>query len=119
MMPQAMLLMAITAPVLSLAYAQLIFSLARSGNRVTDLLAAPGRMSLTSYLAQSVIAGLIFHGYGLGYYNYLSYGGLLLVSAGIFVFNILFATLWLLIFESGPAEWLLKSFSRWRWQRLR
>jgi uncharacterized protein len=119
MMPQAMLLMAVTAPILSLAYAQLIFSLARSGNRVADLLAAPGRMSLTSYVAQSVIAGLIFHGYGLGYYNYLSYGGLLWVSAGIFVSNILFSTLWLRIFESGPAEWLLKSFSRWRWQQLK
>lgn len=116
LMPLAMLLMAASAPLLSAFYAQMIFSV--TGQWQTSLavrmFTAAGRMSLTNYLLQSVIAGLLFHGYGFGLYDKLDHGGLILVSFAIFVSELLFSLLWLRRFQTGPVEWVLRSFSHLR-----
>lgn len=116
LMPLAMVLLAASAPLFSIFYAQLIFSLAmaRPGSPLIAALSAAGRMSLTNYLLQSLIAGVLFHGYGFGLYDRLDHGGLILVSAAIFVVEILFSVLWLRYFQTGPVEWLLRSFSHLR-----
>lgn len=112
-MPAAMLLMAFTAPVFSLFYAQGIFSLTanRRMKPVVTALAAAGRMSLTNYALQSILAGILFYGYGFGFYNRLSYDGLILVATAIYLSGISLSLLWLKFFETGPLEWLLRSFS--------
>lgn len=105
-------LMAFTSPLLSLSYARYVM-LAAEGSKsliITGLVAA-GKMSLSNYLLQSLLAGVIFHGYGLAFYDRLSYAGLLAVSTGIFVFQVLFSLGWLKLFPLGPAEWLLRFFS--------
>ena len=116
LMPLAMVLMAATAPLFSVFYAQTIFSLAalRPDSLLVTALTAAGRMSLTNYLLQSLIAGVLFHGYGFGLYDRLDHGGLILVSLAIFVFELLFSLLWLRFFQTGPVEWLLRSFSHLR-----
>ena len=115
-MPLAMVFLAVSAPLFSIFYAQLIFSLATAmpGSPLIAALSAAGRMSLTNYLLQSLIAGVLFHGYGFGLYDRLDHGGLILVSAAIFVVEILFSVLWLRYFQTGPVEWLLRSFSHLR-----
>jgi len=68
-----------------------------------------GRMALTLYLGQSLIAAWIFSGFGLGLWNALSWPVLWLVALAILAVEALFAILWLRWFRYGPVEWL------WRW----
>lgn len=121
LMAWAMVALAVCAPLLSAAYVQIFLSVVRSGRVawLVQMFAVTGRMSLTNYLLQSVIAGLLFHGYGLALYGRISPAGLIGVSAGIFIFEVLFSAAWLKFFQCGPAEWVLRSFSHWRRQPLR
>ncbi|GKV67558.1 hypothetical protein NCCP2716_00560 [Sporosarcina sp. NCCP-2716] len=68
--------------------------------------AKAGRMSLTVYLTQSIIATLIFYHYGLGMYGKLDIGTATLLAAGIFVVQALLADLWLSRYRMGPFEWV-------------
>lgn len=71
-----------------------------------ERLATMGRMALTLYLGQSLIAAWIFSGFGLGLWNQLSWPQLWLVAIAILVVQALFAALWFRAFRFGPAEWL-------------
>ncbi|MGI5287620.1 DUF418 domain-containing protein [Nonomuraea polychroma] len=55
----------VTAPLLAAAYGATFLRLLRHLPRLGRALAAPGRMALSNYLAQSLICALIFTGYGL------------------------------------------------------
>lgn len=73
--------------------------------------AAIGRMSLSNYLMQSVIATLIFYSYGLRLYGEMSlFNGTLLVLV-IFALQLLLSTIWLRRFSYGPVEWLWRMFT--------
>ncbi|WP_108126621.1 DUF418 domain-containing protein [Saccharospirillum mangrovi] len=72
-------------------------------------LAAIGRLALSNYLLQSLIATSLFYGFGLGWFERLSFGQLFLVTIGIWLVNAAFTALWLRYFRLGPMEWL------WRW----
>ena len=80
----------------------------RAGQRLLGWLAPAGRMALTNYLTQSVIASAVFYGYGLGLW------GMPRAQQALFVFvvfglQVLFSHWWLARFRYGPLEWL------WRW----
>lgn len=77
--------------------------------RLKALLADMGRMALTLYLGQSLIAAYIFSGFGLGLWNRLSWPQLWLVALVMLAVQALFARLWFGAFRYGPVEWL------WRW----
>jgi len=79
-------------------------------------LKAIGRLALTNYTLESVLTSVLF--YGLGYYDRFTFGGLMAVSAGIWVVLGVFSVLWLRRWEMGPAEWLLRSLTYGRWQAL-
>ncbi|WP_427793047.1 DUF418 domain-containing protein [Brevundimonas diminuta] len=68
-----------------------------------------GRMALTNYLGQSAIAALLFYGFGL--WGRLEWWGLWAVAAGVWVFQMIFSTLWLKRFNMGPLEWALRWFA--------
>lgn len=74
------------------------------------LFAAPGRMALTNYLAQSVIGAFLFYGIGLGLIGKLSPAMFYAVAVAIFVVQILASRWWLARHEQGPMEAL--------WRRL-
>lgn len=71
-------------------------------------LAPTGRMALTNYLSQSIIASLFFYGYGLGYWGMGRAWQLVFVVA-VFALQVAFSRWWLGRFRYGPMEWL------WRW----
>lgn len=73
-------------------------------------LKALGRVALSCYLAQSLIAAFIFSGFGLGFWNQLDWLQLWSLALLIMAVLALFAMLWLKLFARGPAEWL--------WRRL-
>ncbi len=74
--------------------------------------AAAGRMSLTGYVLEGMLAGLVFNGYGLGLYGTVGAAGCLLIALGIVAATHLFAMLWLRFAANGPLEIVLRGITR-------
>ena len=70
-----------------------------------------GRMALTNYLMQSIIAVLIYSGLGLGLYGRSTPLDLLLTTFCIIVFQTIFSYLWLQKYQFGPMEWLWRNLT--------
>lgn len=102
----------------SLGYAAALILLLKLGllRPLTAALAAVGRMALSNYLLQTIIATTIFYPHGFGYFGTVQYPELWLVLGGIWAVNILFSLLWLRFFRFGPAEWLWRSLTYWERQ---
>ncbi|MBX2819732.1 MAG: DUF418 domain-containing protein [Rhodothermaceae bacterium] len=79
--------------------------------RIRSALRAAGRLSLTNYLGQSFICGLIFNGYGLGLYEKIQPAGLLLLAFVIFAGQAGMSVWWMKHFRHGPLEWLLRAWT--------
>lgn len=98
-------------PLLTCAYISAGYLLANSPliRKVMAPFQKVGRLSLSNYLSQSIIATSICYSYGLGLYGKLSYTiGAMLVFF-IFIFQLVVSNYWLQYFRMGPGEWL------WRW----
>jgi uncharacterized protein len=65
-----------------------------------------GRMALTLYLGQSLLAATVFFGFGLGLWNQLSWPQLWLVALAMLAIEAGFAWVWFTRFRYGPVEWL-------------
>lgn len=87
--------------------------------RVERPLIPAGRSSLSVYLGESIVASLVFAGYGLGLSGVVGPAGALAFAAAIFAVLAGAAALWLTRFRQGPFEWLLRSATYWRLQPLR
>ena len=105
---------------LALAYAAL-FALAWAGRgrRVLRQLAPLGRMALSCYLGQSLIALFLFTGLGLGWVGRVGPTLLWPLALSIIGGQLLACRWWLRRFEFGPAEWLWRSLSYGQRQPLR
>ena len=77
-----------------------VFLRARGGRALSRV----GRMALTNYLMQSVIAGLVFYGYGLGLFGSVSRTQLWLVIVPAWAGQIAFSVWWLGRYTQGPVE---------------
>ncbi len=69
-------------------------------------LAFPGKMSLTTYISQSVMGVVLFYGVGFGLGCSLGLWQTELVAVGVYLLLMAFAWLWLRKFDRGPLEWL-------------
>ena len=88
-------------------------------SRLTARLAAVGRMALTNYLMQSIICTTLFYGYGAGLFGRVDRAGLWIIVLAIWGLQMWYSPIWLSRFRYGPAEWLWRSLTYWRWERLR
>lgn len=79
------------------------------GQKLLDVLAPVGRMSLTIYVSQSLCGVPFFYGYGLGMYDKLSQAEALLIGIAFFTLQVLFAHWWLKRFHYGPLEWIWRA----------
>lgn len=70
------------------------------------LFAKAGRLALSNYIMQSLLAVLIFYGYGLGYYAKLKPTDLILITIAIFSINLIFSHIYLKYRKLGPLEYL-------------
>ena len=68
-------------------------------------------MALTLYLMQSLIASLLFYGYGLGLYGRVPPLGQVLLALIVFSLQILVSQLWFRHFRMGPLEFGLRRFT--------
>jgi len=87
--------------------------------RLLLVFAPVGRMALTNYLAQSLLAVLIFYGIGLGLIGQVRPALVVAIVAGIFSLQIAWSHLWLARFRMGPAEWLWRSLTYGKLQPMR
>jgi len=80
-----------------------------AGQRMLAWAAPIGRMAFTNYLAQSLILGWIFYGYGLGLFGRLSVTTAFAVGVAVYVAQVAFSARWLGQYRYGPIEWLWRS----------
>lgn len=92
-----------------LAFVELFQSAVRP---LARMFAAPGRMTLSLYVGQSIVFTPIFYGYGLGLWDDLSPIQCLMIGVGAFALQIAIAHLWFRRFHYGPLEWLWRAATR-------
>lgn len=114
-------LAAIANPSLALCYVSALLYVFNSstGRLVLYPLTYAGRMALTNYILQSVLATVLFYGYGFGLFGKIEATELFLIAVGSFVLQVLLSYLWLSWFRYGPLEWIWRSFTYMSWQRIR
>jgi uncharacterized protein len=101
-------LIALAAPALALAYAALLLrALERPRwQRALAPLAAAGRLSLTNYLLQSLIGGVLLARLGA---IHPPVG--IAIACAIFALQVAASGWWLAYFRFGPVEWLWRALS--------
>jgi uncharacterized protein len=111
----------LTGPLLALGYAATVALYAEDPRRRARLapVGAAGRMALTNYLLQTLICTTIFYGYGAGLFGEVGAALGVLLTVAIYVLQLLWSVWWLRRFQFGPVEWLWRTLTYGRAQRLR
>ncbi len=78
-----------------------------------------GQMAFTNYLMQSIICTWFFYGYGFGFYNKLKFHELYYVVFSVWIFQLIFSSVWLRYFRFGPFEWVWRSLTYWKKQPMK
>lgn len=76
-----------------------------------SMLAPAGRMALTNYLTQSLVATLVFYGYGLGWFEQMPRAWQPVFVVTIFALQVLFSRWWLARHPHGPMERLWRAWT--------
>lgn len=101
---------------IALAWVALVILLAHPDGRrrilpgVIRALEAVGRLALTNYIGQSILAAMIFYGIGLGLFSQFGHLELLGIVLAIWAVQVAFSLLWQRYVGAGPIETL--------WRRL-
>jgi uncharacterized protein len=103
------------------AYASaIVLLLQRPGPRRCLMVVAPiGRMPLTTYLGQSLVATFLFYGWGLGLGGRFGAAALLAIALAIYAAQVVISGWWLRRFRFGPAEWVWRALAYGRLPPLR
>lgn len=75
-------------------------------------LAAPGRMTLTLYVGQSLVCVPLLYGFGAGLHDDLTTAQAVLAGMGLFALQAAGAALWYRHYRYGPLEWLWRAGTR-------
>lgn len=78
-------------------------------------LAAPGRMTLTLYIGQSLIGTTLLFGWGFGLWNAFSPTVMMLGGIVLYGLQAVFAALWFRRYRFGPLEWIWRAATRGTW----
>jgi uncharacterized protein len=107
--------------VVALGHVGLLMLIVQSGAIawLTQRLAAVGRMALSNYLTHSIVCTTLFYGYGFGLFGQVNRTGLAAIVLCIWIFQLWISPIWLQHFRFGPAEWLWRSLTYWRFQPMR
>lgn len=106
---------------MSIFYMCTIVLLYRNGKfkRLFKMFRITGRMAFTNYISQSIVCTFIFYSYGLALYGkYGPFAGVIL-AAFIFSLQVLFSKWWLKHFYMGPLEWIWRTLTYGKKQKLR
>ncbi len=113
--------MAFGGPAMSFIYMAGIAYLYHHGffKKVFSALAKTGRMALTNYLMQSVIATTLFFSYGFGLYGQVNIWQGMLLTVAIFLVQVVWSQYWLRHFRFGPIEWLWRTLTYGKKQKMK
>ena len=81
------------------------------GQKVLDRIAPVGRMSVTNYMAQSIVGVSLFYGFGGNFAVEFNYLQRFLLGAAFCVIQIAYSNWWIKRFYYGPMEWLWRSLT--------
>ncbi|MBD3216910.1 MAG: DUF418 domain-containing protein [candidate division Zixibacteria bacterium] len=87
--------------------------------KLKTALSSVGRMALSNYLTHSIVFTLIFYGYGLGLFAKFERFELMFFVLGMWIIQLIVSPLWLKHFRFGPAEWLWRSLTYKKKQKMR
>ena len=98
------------APLLSAGYVALLWKIAQKAKLI--LLSSAGRMSLTIYLGESVVAATIFSAWGFGLFAKLGVAEVVLIAAATWFALALLSVIYFKFRNKGPMETVLTRFSK-------
>jgi uncharacterized protein len=78
---------------------------------IFDYFRLSGKMTLTNYMVQNLLAFLIFSGVGLKLYNTMPFWFYFILAVSVFVIQLFISKWWLSKFNYGPVEWLWRVLS--------
>ncbi|HRI66244.1 MAG TPA: DUF418 domain-containing protein [Polyangium sp.] len=107
-------------PLLCVAYIcafSLLFQ-KESAKRFLMILAVPGRMPLTNYLMQSIMATTLFNSYGFGLFGKVGPFVGFWISVAMFAIEVVWSHYWLARFRFGPLEWLWRAATYGKFPRM-
>jgi uncharacterized protein len=119
--PLASLVLGLGMVPVALGHAAMVMLICQAGfvTGLTSRLAAVGRTALSNYLLQSLLCTTLFYGYGFGLFGSVDRVGMWGIVLVIWVLQLAISPLWLRTYRFGPAEWLWRSLTYWRWQPMR
>lgn len=77
----------------------------KKASRLLTYMANMGKMSVSNYLAQSIITTTIFYAYGFGLFGKIGYFFGILLTIGIYTIQLFVSTYWLQKYRMGPIEY--------------
>jgi uncharacterized protein len=112
---------AIGGPAMSFVYISLLAHCYYNGyfKKLSLMVIKTGRMALTNYIMQSVIATTIFFSYGLGLYGKVNVWQGMLLTVLIYIIQLVWSEYWLNHFRFGPMEWLWRTLTYGKKQKMR
>jgi uncharacterized protein len=78
-----------------------------------------GRMSLTMYISESAVMGLIAYSYGFALYGQVGPAGQLAIAILVYLLLLISSYTWMQVFKIGPMEWILRSIAQMRFVAIR
>jgi len=78
-----------------------------------------GKMTLTNYLVQNIIALFVFSGFGFGLMHKMPYAYYVLLALAVFVLQIYYSRWWLSKYNYGPVEWVWRELAYGKRLRIR
>ena len=104
--------------ILAMGYAATVIGLVGVplGQRMLAWAAPVGRMAFTNYLAQSLILGWIFYGYGFGLFGRVSVTAAFAIGVLVYAAEVAISGWWLNRYRYGPVEWLWRALMYGAWQ---
>ncbi|MDR6224947.1 DUF418 domain-containing protein [Desmospora profundinema] len=103
------------APLLAVGYMALIAKWVESRPRLRlwSYMERVGKMALSCYVLQNVMASILFYGWGLGWGGQVGALATVAIWFGISLFQVGFAWFWLRMFRFGPMESMRRSLAAW------
>ena len=73
-----------------------------------------GQMAFTNYLAQSIIALVLFYASGFALYGKFQRYEVYLIAVAIWIVQMIWSHVWLRYFQFGPFEWIWRQLTYWK-----
>ncbi|CEG26044.1 DUF418 domain-containing protein [Bacillus sp. B-jedd] len=106
-------------PLLASVYGSLTALAVHNHAGRAGVFASVGRMAMTNYLLQSIVSTFIFYGYGAGLYGSISIVTGTGLAVAIYIAQAAISRFWLKRFHFGPVEWIWRSITYMKFQRMR